>query len=227
MASVAPLHARPHGRCAVCYGVCRTFCGRCRGEWYCSAEHIAQDWSRHKERCADVSARATAMPSTACPAEGEYAYVQCVRELMTQRAVAVVRVIMLQYRAQVSPHSSTGFVIAPVLDSHISAEDAERYVLDSSGLDRVEVRYPLDIWFSRRAMSSGAPLNCPVQLLCGGNSAARRWCGTVVVLRFNGVRRQSYVSVTARDLDLFRRHASGELVRAKGRDGRIGGGGDA
>ena len=134
----------------------------------------------------------------------------------------MVRVVMLQYRVYVSPQSSTGYAIAPLLDGHIAADDAERHVLDSSTLNGLEIRYPLDIWFSRRAMASGSPLNCPIHLLCGGNSSVRRWCGTLVVLRFNGVRRQSYVSVTACDLDLLMKYASGELV-AKGSGGSGGG----
>ncbi|OBZ74798.1 hypothetical protein A0H81_05242 [Grifola frondosa] len=45
--------------CLICDTQTNTRCARCKGVYYCSKEHIAQDWPAHKAYCKRVSAAGT------------------------------------------------------------------------------------------------------------------------------------------------------------------------
>ena len=86
----------------------------------------------------------------------------------------------------------------PLISSHFPSCAPESIVL-TTGLNGEPLRFPLHLWYSPAALSKGAPVNRAIYHITSG-AAAKQWCGTVVVLKFNGSRRQGYSDAGSNDL---------------------------
>jgi len=69
----------------------------------------------------------------------------------------------------------------------------------TSGLNGEPLRFPLHIFFDPLALSRGSPVNRAIYRITSG-AAPRPWAGPVLVLKFNGSRRQNYTDASTNDL---------------------------
>ena len=82
---------------------------------------------------------------------------------------------------------------------HFFPESNPHAIILTQGLNGEALRFPLHIWFCHVSLSRGAPINRAVQRITSG-AAPTPWCGPVVVLKFNGSRRQGYTDAGSNDL---------------------------
>ena len=61
------------------------------------------------------------------------------------------------------------------------------------------LRFPLHIWYSNASFKKEAPVNRAIMHLTK-NAGSRVWYGTVIVLKFKGVRRRGYGDAGLNDL---------------------------
>lgn len=69
----------------------------------------------------------------------------------------------------------------------------------TQGLNGEPLRFPLHIFYCPVSLQRGTPINRAIHRITSG-AAARPWPGPVVVLKFNGSRRQSYSDASTNDL---------------------------
>jgi len=93
---------------------------------------------------------------------------------------------------------SQGMCPQPLISGHFSDGQAKGLVL-KLGLSGEPLRFPLHLWYSPTALSRCAPINCAIYHITSG-AAAKVWCGTVVVLKFNGSHHQGYSDARLNDL---------------------------
>lgn len=106
------------------------------------------------------------------------------------------RIITVKCRPSQVP--SQGVCPQPLVTSHFVDGHAESIVL-TQGLNGEPLRFPLHLWYSPTALSRSGPVNRAIYHITSG-AAAKAWCGTVVVLKFNGSRRQGYSDAGSNDL---------------------------
>ncbi|KAG6374780.1 hypothetical protein JVT61DRAFT_4158 [Boletus reticuloceps] len=105
------------------------------------------------------------------------------------------RIITIKCRPSQVP--SQGICPQPLVTSHFPDGQAE--IILTQGLNGEPLRFPLHLWYSPNALSRGAPVNRAIYHITSG-AALKPWCGTVVVLKFNGSRRQGYSDAGSNDL---------------------------
>jgi hypothetical protein len=86
----------------------------------------------------------------------------------------------------------------PEVESFFEDRQAEGIVL-TQGLNGEPLRFPLHLWYSPTALQRGSPVNRAIYNITSG-AANRHWCGPVVVLKYNGTRRQGYTDAGSNDL---------------------------
>ena len=86
----------------------------------------------------------------------------------------------------------------PLLDHYMPEGRPEGIVL-TQGLSGEPLRFPLHLWYSPTALSRCKPVNRAIYHITSG-AARKAWCGTVVVLKFNGSRRLGYSDAGSNDL---------------------------
>lgn len=86
----------------------------------------------------------------------------------------------------------------PLVQSHFPDGQAEGIVL-TQGLNGEPLRFPLHLWYSPTALQKSSPVNRAIYHITSG-AAPKPWCGTVIVLKFNGSRRQGYSDAGSNDL---------------------------
>lgn len=69
----------------------------------------------------------------------------------------------------------------------------------TQGLNGEPLRFPLHIFYCPASLQRGTPINRAIHRITSG-AAARPWPGPVLVLKFNGSRRQSYTDASTNDL---------------------------
>ncbi|KAG2011328.1 hypothetical protein CC2G_011463 [Coprinopsis cinerea AmutBmut pab1-1] len=184
--------------CTVCCNPTSMWCSRCQSAWYCSPEHLKADWGRHRNECVPAS-NATpvttynlSMIATPPPAE-----------LQTIRVSAILfaaeeerpRTVVIECRP--SPKMSQGICPTPLLQKYFPEGTAESLIL-TRGLNGENLRFPLSIWYNSSALKRGSPVNRSICHITS-NAATKPWCGTVVVLKYNGSRRQGYADASSND----------------------------
>jgi hypothetical protein len=123
-----------------------------------------------------------------------YAYLMPLRH--THHFAERPKIITVKCRSSQVP--SQGMCPQPLISGHFSDGQAKGLVL-KLGLSREPLRFPLHLWYSPTALSRCAPINRAIYHITSG-AAAKAWCGTVVVLKFNGSRRQGYSDARSNDL---------------------------
>ncbi len=106
------------------------------------------------------------------------------------------RVISVQCRPQGTV--SQGICPMPMVQEYFPESNPHTIIL-TQGLNGEALRFPLHIWYCPVALQRRGPINRAVQRITSG-AAAKPWCGPVVVLKFNGSRRQGYSDAGNNDL---------------------------
>lgn len=87
---------------------------------------------------------------------------------------------------------------APIVQSYFT-ENQPYAVILTQGLNGEPLRYPLHIFYCPLSLSRGSPINNAIKRITGGGQAKKAWCGPVLVMRFNGSRRQGYSDASSSD----------------------------
>lgn len=157
----------------------------CRTEWYCSVECHSADWPKHHANCAPSSTNA--------PRGSILATTQSIRALVLfasqrepqWRTVTVHIYILAAGRSQAFPHFDSALNLGDELGSRVCLKDVGGSPLN----------FPYQIFFRNRFLSDGSLINAGIRNLYP--DTPHPWAGNVVILKFNGSRRQGY-----RDMDL-------------------------
>ncbi|CAL1715211.1 unnamed protein product [Somion occarium] len=169
------------------------WCSRCQSAWYCSPEHLQGDWQRHRRECIPASANQQTVIATPPPIQ---------EQLITVSAILFVaeeersRIVPIQCRPA-GPGSPSACPV-PLVHEYFLEGPPSTIVL-TTGLNGEPLRFPLHIFYCPTSLQRGAPINRGIYRITSG-AAARPWCGTVVVLKFNGTRRQGYSDAGGNDL---------------------------
>lgn len=170
------------------------WCSRCQNAWYCTPEHLQTDWPRHRRECIPAAhTQNYNMIATPPPAEQQMITVSAI---LFEPEEERPRIITVKCRPPQVP--SQGMCPQPQIGVHFPHEQTESIVL-TQGLNGEPLRFPLHLWYSPTALSRCAPINRAIYHITSG-AAAKHWCGTVVVLKFNGSRRQGYSDAGSNDL---------------------------
>ncbi|TFK63261.1 hypothetical protein BDN72DRAFT_330908 [Pluteus cervinus] len=197
------MHAMPliNHPCTLCCRPTSMWCSRCQSAWYCSAEHLHSDWARHRKECIPAMAVShTAgngygvnMIATPPPQEPQYITVSAILFAPEEERP---RIISISCRPSHKP--SQGMCPIPLVQSHFSDGQAEGIVL-TQGLNGEPLRFPLHLWYSPTSLQKATQVNRAIYHITSG-AAPKPWCGTVIVLKFNGSRRQGYSDAGSNDL---------------------------
>lgn len=87
---------------------------------------------------------------------------------------------------------------APMVQDYFT-ENQPYAVILTQGLNSEPLRYPLHIFYCPLSLSRGSPVNSAIKRITGGGQAKKPWCGPVLVMRFNGSRRQGYSDASSSD----------------------------
>lgn len=123
----------------------------------------------------------------------EYPYLvnlQCLLNLERPRIVTL--------NCKPSPKASQGMCPTPILDPFFNRLEIKSIVL-TQGLNGEPLRFPLQLWYSPQHLNSGTPVNRAIFHITSG-AAEKPWAGPVVVLKYNGARRQGYSDAGSNDL---------------------------
>ncbi|KAM6496819.1 hypothetical protein JOM56_007292 [Amanita muscaria] len=185
--------------CAVCGRPTNMWCSRCQDSWYCSPEHLHNDWALHKRDCIPVQGSQSSsyhnvnMIATPPPAEPQFVTVSAIFFAPEEERP---RIISINCRPTHKP--SQGMCPVPLVQSHFPDGHPENIVL-TQGLNSEPLRFPLHLWFSPTALQKSQPVNRAILHITSG-AAPKQWCGAVIVLKFNGSRRQGYADAGSNDL---------------------------
>jgi hypothetical protein len=112
------------------------------------------------------------------------------------RLVERPRIISVSCRPSHKP--SQGMCPIPLIQTHFPDGQAEGIVL-TQGLNGEPLRFPLHLWYSPTSLQKSSPVNRAIYHITSG-AAPKPWCGNVIVLKFNGSRRQGYSDAGSNDL---------------------------
>ncbi|KAF8159837.1 hypothetical protein B0H34DRAFT_419742 [Crassisporium funariophilum] len=193
------MHAVPliNHPCMLCCQPTSMWCSRCQSAWYCSPEHIHSDWPRHRKECVPAMSSSNSynvnMIATPPPAEPQFVTVSAILFSPEEERPRIITV-----RCKPSPKASQGMCPIPMLDSHFDDNQVQSIVL-TQGLNGEPLRFPLHLWYAPLLLQNGKPVNRSIFHITSG-AAEKPWCGPVVVLKFNGSRRQGYSDAGPNDL---------------------------
>ncbi|KAJ7590130.1 hypothetical protein C8J56DRAFT_1004117 [Mycena floridula] len=187
MNSAVPLINHP---CTLCRRPTSMWCSRCQSAWYCSSEHLHDDWARHRRECIPASGASynLNMITTPPPAEDRLIVVSAILFAPDKERPLIININCRQ---------TQGSCPIPLIQELFPDRQAEPIVL-TQGLNSESLRFPLHLWYSPTALQKSAPLNRAIFNITSG-AARKAWCGPVVVLKFNGSRCQGYADASSND----------------------------
>ena len=115
-----------------------------------------------------------------------------------ERNPSVDRSEVISVQCTPSRKHSHGVCPTPLLQDYFPAGSPEGIAV-TQGLNGENLRFPLHLWYCPKSLKTGAPVNRSVHRITS-NAARKPWCGPVVVLKFNGSRRSSYMDAGSNDL---------------------------
>ncbi|KAI0048742.1 hypothetical protein FA95DRAFT_1007945 [Auriscalpium vulgare] len=180
--------------CTLCCKATSMWCSRCQNAWYCSPEHLNNDWPRHRRECTPANpAQQYNMIATPPPAKPQIITVSAIFFAPEEDRPRIITV-----NCQPPQTPPQGICPAPIVQDYFPGGQANSVVL-TQGLNGEPLRFPLHLWYSPISLSSGSPINRAIFRITSG-AAAKPWCGPVIVLKFNGSRRQGYSDAGSNDL---------------------------
>ena len=106
------------------------------------------------------------------------------------------RIISLHCQPPATP--TQGACPVPLVAEYFPGNHVQNVVL-TQGLNGEPLRFPLHLWYSPGALQAGVATNRAIYRITSG-AAASPWCGPVIVLKYNGSRRQGYADAGSNDL---------------------------
>jgi hypothetical protein len=172
---------------------------------------LLQDWPRHRLECVPIaSARSNMLANPPhvqprlitvsailfAPQEGIYLVLLLGVHASLTELPDRPRVITVTCEPPSTP--ALGTCPTPLIQGYFPGEHADSMVL-TQGLNGEPLRFPLQVWYSPGALAVNAPINQAIIRITSG-SASKPWCGPVIVLKYNGSRRQGYSDAGSNDL---------------------------
>ncbi|KAI0272728.1 hypothetical protein BC834DRAFT_966705 [Gloeopeniophorella convolvens] len=180
--------------CIVCYKSTHMWCSRCQSAWYCTPEHLQSDWPRHRRECMPAaSAQHSNVIATPPPVQPQMIVVSAILFAPQEDRPRIITVNCDPPRT-----AAQGTCPIPLVQEHFPGGQANSVVL-TQGLNGEPLRFPLHLWYSPSAVAANAPINQAISRITSG-AAAKPWCGPVIVLKYNGSRRQGYSDAGSNDL---------------------------
>jgi hypothetical protein len=93
---------------------------------------------------------------------------------------------------------SSGACPVPLVREFFPRGQPQSVVL-TQGLNNEPLRFPLHLWYCSISLAKGAPVNRAIHRITSA-AAPKPWSGPVLVLKFNGSRRQGYTDAGSNDL---------------------------
>ncbi|KAL1688089.1 hypothetical protein GGG16DRAFT_60703 [Schizophyllum commune] len=164
--------------CRVCGSSTSMRCSRCGIVYYCSKEHIAQDWKRHKPGCN--------LTSAAGPAQGEGGGQHILQAILLPVDGDTPRLIdVVSEKKYDEDECATWY--SPKIEHFFPEMSAVRDVpIQRMGINgpTLEQDQCLALLHDDNSLINGSPVNRCVQRLTNGK-ARHRWSGNLVVLRLH------------------------------------------
>ncbi|GLB43385.1 putative MYND finger [Lyophyllum shimeji] len=148
------------------------WCSRCQSAWYCSPQHLHDDWKRHRTECipAQTSNPGYTMNMIATPPPAEPQYIT-VSAILFAPEEERPRIITVSCRPSHKP--SQGMCPIPLVQSHFPDGQTEGIVL-TQGLNGEPLRFPLHLWYSPTALVKSGPINRAIYHITSG-AAPKAW----------------------------------------------------
>ncbi|KAF4610959.1 hypothetical protein D9613_006692 [Agrocybe pediades] len=181
--------------CAVCCKPTSMWCSRCQNSWYCSERHIHDDWPRHRRECYPPRAETPQLNMIATPPPAQQPFVTVSAVVFSPEEE---RPRFETVKCRPSPRSSYGVCPTPLLEKYFLGMEVATIIL-TEGLNGEPLRFPLHIWYAPQMLAKGCQVNRAIFHITSG-AAEKAWCGPVVVLKFNGSRKQGYSDAGSNDL---------------------------
>ncbi|KAL7280335.1 hypothetical protein ACG7TL_005252 [Trametes sanguinea] len=175
------------------------------------------DWPRHRQECIPINSQQQVqypnMIATPPPAQPELISVSAIlfmphegtapSPLTLAELYRLTRTDLERFRiitVQCTPQGtiSQGICPSPLVQDYFT-ESVPNTIILTQGLNGEPLRFPLHIWFCPTSLQRGSPINRAIYRITNGH-ATKAWCGPVVVLKFNGSRRQGYSDAGSNDL---------------------------
>ncbi|KAJ6449384.1 hypothetical protein C8R45DRAFT_849737 [Mycena sanguinolenta] len=182
--------------CAVCGRATSLWCSRCQNAWYCSPDHMRNDWPGHRSNCRPPSqGYGPNTFATPPPAAREYTSVEAIFFPADEDGPPTTVTVRLRRPPQGHIH---GGCPIPLLGPYFDARPDG--IILTQGLNGKQLQFPLHVFCeSRGALTTASPINRSIRHLTSG-AVSTPWYGNVITLRFNGVRRQGYTDAGNNDL---------------------------
>ena len=132
------------------------------------------------------------------PEEGERSALLVTSLLLTLSQIILERSKVISIQCRPQGHMAQGICPSPLVQQYFS-ESMPNTIILTQGLNGEALRFPLHIWYCPVALQRGSPVNRAIYRITSG-AAEKAWCGPVVVLKFNGSRRQGYADAGPNDL---------------------------
>lgn len=188
-------------------------CSGCRTTWYCSAEHLKEDWHRHRKECTSAQTKmdnnlSNTSNSMVVSPSSPKKQLTAVSPSSPKRQLTAVSALLFSPEEERPRIISIDILPTPTpLQNVCPALDVSKYfpneqpgeIVVKRGLNEKELRFPLLIFFSRDARKKGAPVNRAIGCITSGVDSVT-WCGTILVFRYKGTRRQGYSNASLTDL---------------------------
>ncbi|KZV94293.1 hypothetical protein EXIGLDRAFT_708966 [Exidia glandulosa HHB12029] len=206
------------GLCGVCSLNTPNWCSRCRTKFYCSKEHLDQDWPKHILTCEEATEPYQPPPVAAYPASTsserphdarEHVNTSSMPQLTNTPPAAPTTMFAALFFPSLGEHASVVSVYCqrpvdndmslcpqPAVDAFLATPGGQppRYVVLGYALER-EMRCPLQIWW---CPGSTIP-NGTIWHMTSGR-AVRPVMGDVLVMKFSSTRLQGYVDASHYDM---------------------------
>lgn len=202
------------GPCAVCGQQTSNWCSRCQSRFYCSPQHLQQDWPQHRLACMAATAQPSAQygyssyqshPTHNAPPQADpysqrttpsppMAPIASFSALYFSKHEEHPRIVQVSCMPPANPGSSMcpRPIVAPFLPTSGGQQPASIVLKQGLGC---QLRYPLHVWYCPGSNTT----NRAIWRLTSGQ-APRPWKGDVLVMKYSGGRRQGYIDATSLDL---------------------------
>ncbi|KAK7019597.1 Hif prolyl hydroxylase [Favolaschia claudopus] len=203
-------HQPPDGLCSVCNQHTSKWCSRCQRAWYCSEDHmhkvcmivhstalsespIVQDWPQHQKHCHPAESESIITISP----QAELACIS-VDAVLFPVDEDRPKIITVQCRPPQQP-SRTRVCPTPMLQTYF--DNPPNNMVLTQGLNKIYLRYPLQIFFSTTALSDASPENRAISKITGDTTLKQPFYGNVVALKYDGTRCSGYMSIHKNEVD--------------------------
>ncbi|KAL1760466.1 hypothetical protein FB107DRAFT_202958 [Schizophyllum commune] len=178
MSSGAPKLDEVKNKCRVCGDPTSMRCSRCHIVYYCSKEHIAQDWKKHRPGCNPGAPAASAQDDT-----DNRRTLQAILLPVNEDTPRLIDVVSEKKYDEVIDSTWYECKLAHLYPKTSFPRDLPIQTMGING-PTLEGDRCISMIYDDKSLINGSPVNRCVQRLTNGK-AQHRWSGNLVVLRLH------------------------------------------